>query len=78
MTNYSEIDKMSAISFRKALEQDGYKVEELHYSSNALPRSDDDLSWAYINFLQTSKVIIVPLLGIEKQDAEALKQIQDT
>ena len=77
MTNYSEYDEEFATSFRKALEHDGYKMEELHYSSYASPRSDDDFSWAYINFLQTSKVIIVPLLGIEEQDAEALKQIQD-
>ena len=77
MTNYSEYDEEFATSFRNALEHDGYKVEELHYSSDASPRSNEDLSWAYINFLQTSKVIIVPLLGIEEQDAEALKQIQD-
>ena len=75
MTNYSEYDENIAISFRRALEHDGYKVEELHYSSYVTPRNDDDLSWAYINFLQTSKVIIVPLLGIEEQDNEALKQI---
>ena len=66
MTNYSEYDENYANSFRNALEHDGYKVTELRFSSNTPPRSDDDLSWAYINFLQTSKVIIVPLLGIEK------------
>ena len=76
MTNYSEYDEKTATSYRKTLEHDGYIVEELRYSSYVSPRSDDDFSWAYINFLQTSKVIIVPLLGIEKQDEEALEQIQ--
>lgn len=76
MTNYSEYDKKFATSFRNALKHDGYQVTELSFSPNTPPRSDKDLSWAYINFLHTSKVIIVPLLGIEEQDNNALEQIQ--
>lgn len=77
MTNYAEFDKNIADSFRNSMKHDGYEVEELHFSSYTMPRNDDDLSWAYINYLQTSKVIIVPLLGIEEQDKEALAQIQN-
>ena len=77
MTNYAEYDKNIAASFREALEHDGYEVKELCFKPCA-PRNSKDFSWAYINFLQTPKVIIVPLLGIEEQDKEALKQIQDT
>ncbi len=77
MTNYYEYDEDMTASFRKALEHDGYKVTELRYSTYSSQRKDDDLSWAYINYLQTSKVIIVPLLGIENQDREALEHIQE-
>ena len=78
MTNYSEYDKEFATSFRNALKHDGYQVTELSFSPNTPPRSNDDYSWAYINFLHTSKVIIVPLLGIEEQDNKALEQIQES
>ena len=77
MTNYCEYDKDMAASFRKTLEHDGYEVTELHYSIYSSRRKGDDLSWAYINYLQTSKVIIVPLLGIDKQDRETLEQIHE-
>jgi len=77
MTNYCEYDKDMAASFRKTLEHDGYEVTELRYSTYSSKRKGDDLSWAYINYLQTSKVIIVPLLGIENQDREALEQIHE-
>ena len=77
LTNYAEYDEKFATSFYEALKHDGYEVTQLSFSPNMSPRKDDDLSWAYINFLQTSKVIIVPLLGIEIQDKKALKQIQD-
>ena len=48
-----------------------FTVEELAYGSNKHAK----LSWAYINFLQTSKCIFVPGLGIE-EDEMAKVQIQ--
>ena len=45
-----------------------FKVVELKLSEY------DELSWAYINSLQTQDFIIVPGIGNEVTDAEALEQ----
>ena len=37
----------------------------------------DDLSWAYINCLQTADFIIIPGIGNDVTDAEAMKQYND-
>lgn len=37
---------------------------------------DPDISWAYINCLQTDKIIIVPGIGNKQTDAEAMEQIK--
>lgn len=48
-----------------------FDVVKMKFTSRPRHRS---LTWAYVNFLQTSKAIVVPAFGI-KEDAEALTQI---
>src|SRR5574344_1106965 len=54
MDNYNVFDPKAGKRIHKALEEKGYTVNEL-----ALPYAYD-YSWAYINFLQTCKVIVIP------------------
>ena len=69
MTNYEQFDVDMAYKFRRALGEHFevinlcYDVENLNYNS-----------WAYINYLQIGKLVLVPQLGIP-EDQQALKQI---
>ena len=56
--NYSKFNAPFAERLYNILEQKGYNVNELGLSYVS------DYSWAYINFLQTSKVIIIPKLNL--------------
>lgn len=67
--NYSHFAPRIGNRIRKILEEKGYTVHELD-----LPYAYDE-SWAYINFLQTSKVIILPKFGLVA-DEYALNHIQ--
>jgi agmatine deiminase len=58
MDNYERFAIRTGKRIHKALEDKGYTVHELE-----LPYAYDH-SWAYINFLQTSKVIIMPKFGL--------------
>lgn len=70
MTNYSQIDKRMAVRFHNALAPHFCKVEELVFRS-AKPHK---YSWAYINWLQTEQVLILPKFGIP-EDEQAFEQI---
>lgn len=70
MTNYADFDPEMAKRFRRALKGHFKKVEELSFS----PRKAHKHSWAYINWLQTEQVLILPKFGIE-EDEQALEQI---
>ncbi len=70
MTNYSQIDKKMGARFYECLMQHFRDVVELEYSPQVRSKYD----WAYINWLQTEKVLIVPGFGVES-DMEALSQI---
>lgn len=70
MTNYSQFDPVMAKRYKKILQQHFKEVNELHYDVTHLNQS----SWAYINYLQTDKVIIVPGLAI-KEDSQAFEQL---
>lgn len=71
MTNYADFDANYAQKFTKILEKYmeviplTYKVKRKHKRS-----------WAYINFLQIGKLILVPQLGIP-EDEQALQQIAE-
>lgn len=69
LTNYKDYDEQIHEKFYNILSRH-FQVEELSYT-----RSDQkDSSWAYINFLQTDEVIILPKLCTHK-DVEALEQM---
>lgn len=61
-----------ARKFREALERH-FNVIPLVYTTR--PRSRN-LTWAYINFLQTQDVILVPAFGI-KEDVQAMRQFEE-
>ncbi len=70
LTNYRDYDANVHSCFKDILSKN-FEVRELCYSQS----NSNDSSWAYINFLQTEWVIIVPMLGSHK-DQEALEQIR--
>lgn len=75
MTNCAEYDTKFAATLKETFESDGYEVVELSFSTCEGKRNRKDMSWAYINYIQTSKVVIVPMQRIE-EDKEALEQIK--
>jgi len=71
MTNYRQFDRRMASRFRKCMKPHFSNVVELSFKSRPL----NENSWAYINWLQTDKVVVVPELGCAS-DQEALEQIE--
>lgn len=71
MTNYADFDTLKAHQFLKRLEK-YVEVIPLEYNVKQKHRR----SWAYINFLQIGKLVLVPQLGIP-EDEQALQQIAD-
>ena len=71
LTNYDDSSLYYFRRFRKALEKH-FEIIPLKY---ATPRPHAR-SWAYINFLQVGKLVLVPQLGLE-EDEQALAQIAD-
>lgn len=57
--------------FRNTLKPSFKRVEELTFNTHRNPHKH---SWAYINWLQTEQVLILPKFGIE-EDEQALEQI---
>jgi agmatine/peptidylarginine deiminase len=70
LVNLEIYDKERAEGMRSALSK-YFELIDLKLS-----RYDVDYSWAYINMLQTRDVIIVPGIGDEVTDKEALDQIK--
>ena len=71
MTNYADFDAVKARQFIKKLEK---HVEVIPLKYNV--KQKHKRSWAYINFLQIGKLVLVPQLGIP-EDEQALLQIMD-
>ena len=69
LTNYDDSSIYYYRRFRKALEKH-FEVIPLKYET----KRRHARSWAYINFLQIGKLILVPQLGLE-EDKQALEQI---
>lgn len=69
LTNYADFDKTMESKFRKILEQH-FEVITLNYNV----KRKHQRSWAYINYLQIGKLILVPELDIE-EDIQAQQQI---
>ena len=71
LTNYVDFDRRMAERFRNILKSCFKQVEELTFNTHRKPHKH---SWAYINWLQTEQVLILPKFGIE-EDEQALEQI---
>ena len=71
LTNYDDISPYYYNRFRKALEKH-FEVIPLKYEA----QRQHARSWAYINFLQVGKLVLVPQLGLE-EDEQALEQIDN-
>lgn len=71
LTNYDNISPYYFHRFRKALEKH-FEVIQLRYQT----KRPHARSWAYINFFQIGKLILVPQLGLE-EDKQALEQISN-
>ena len=69
ITNYCDISSHFYCRFRVALEKH-FEVIPLYYKT----KKTHARSWAYINFLQVGKLVLVPQLGLE-EDEQALEQI---
>lgn len=70
MTNYVQFDPDMAARFRRILKAHFEKVYELSFRATKPYK----YSWAYINWLQTDKVLILPKFNIP-EDEQALEQI---
>ena len=71
MTNYRDFDKKMGDRFLNCLEHHFKEVVELKYEVET-PYKEN---WAYINWLQTDKVLILPSFGVP-EDAQALHQVE--
>lgn len=69
LTNYDNISPYYYNRFRKALKKH-FEVIPLKY----VTKKQHARSWAYINFLQVGKLVLMPQLGLE-EDVQALEQI---
>ena len=69
ITNYGDISPRYYNRFRVALEKH-FEVIPLYYKTKRIHAR----SWAYINFLQVGKLVLVPQLGMD-EDEQALEQI---
>jgi len=72
MTNYADFDQGMAQRFRKILQANFKSVEELSFATHRRHKH----SWAYINWLQTEQVLIIPKFGIP-EDEQAFEQISE-
>lgn len=85
LTNYSDFDDIYSDYhgklFKEKLEEVGFNVEELgfldkfKYVKDKMFRLLFKHSWCYINYLQVGNRILVPKLGYEPLDNEAIRQI---
>lgn len=83
LTNYGDYNDLNfpASLYKSKLEEIGFDVEELSfkgyfdYKTDKMFRMLFDSSWCYINYLQIGNRILIPSLGYDKLDNEALRQI---
>ena len=74
MGNHGDCNPEEAASIRRILESYGFEVTEMRFKDK-VDTPCYDLNWAYINFLQVGKNIIMPKFDID-EDAIALQYIQ--
>ena len=74
MGNHGDCYPEEAASIRRTLESYGFEVTEMRFKDK-VPMPCYELNWAYINFLQVGKIIIMPIFDIP-EDAIAQQYIQ--
>lgn len=72
MTNYAQIDPKMAARFRNCMKPHFKHIVELKYDVQKPSKNN----WAYINWLQTDKVLILPKFNIP-EDEQAFAQISE-
>jgi agmatine/peptidylarginine deiminase len=79
MGNHGDCYPKEAVAICQTLESYGFEVTEMRFKDK-VEKTQDDFNWAYINFLQVGKNIIMPAFGKEEgmieEDMIALKYIQ--
>ena len=75
MGNHGDCHPEEAASIRRILESYGFEVTEMRFNGK-VDTPCYDLNWAYINFLQVGKNIIMPIFDIP-EDAIAQRYIQN-
>jgi len=75
MGNHGDCYPEEAASIRRIFERYGFEVTEMRFNGK-VDSPCYNLNWAYINFLQVGKNIIMPKFNIE-EDAIALQYIQE-
>ena len=74
MGNHGDCYPEEAASIRRILDSFGFEVTEMRFKGN-VDKPCYEFNWAYINFLQVGKNIIMPKFDID-EDAIALQYIQ--
>lgn len=74
MSNHRNTDAKEANEIKEILENQGFEVTEMLFDD--IPNQNFDYNWAYINYLQVGKKIIMPVFGIS-EDKKALDYIQN-
>lgn len=87
MTNYLDYDEKfkdnHGSRIQLELEKAGFTVNRLHfmdkfeYETDKMFRLLFNKTWCYINFLQIGNSILLPSLGYEELDREAIKQVKE-
>lgn len=67
MGNHGDSYPEEAAEIKRILESYGFKVTEIRFSDK-VANPCDDLNWAYINFLQVGKDILMPIFNLEEDD----------
>ena len=75
MCNHGDEYPEEATAIRNELEKYGFEVTEMRFN-NKVCSPKKELNWAYINFLQVGKHIIMPIFNIE-EDSIAYNYIAD-
>ena len=75
MGNHGDEYPAEAAAIREILESYGFKVTEMRFKGR-VSSPHTNLNWAYINFLQVGKNIIMPIFNID-EDEIAKRYIQD-
>lgn len=73
MSNHREVDPEEAKEIKQIMERNGFDVREMLFD---VKEQNLDWNWAYINYLQVGKKIVMPAFGIP-EDKQALKYVQE-